>query len=274
MTRLDRTSLSPPWGIHTLPADEELQLAVGPLRIRVRTTGDEIRVAHLSGDWARPGASREPERLEEPSEETDWIRWPIDRPVERIGLVPVFPDRPLVLAPESSFRLLPGGSARIYVRVPLWVALEVGDGEGERLAELPTVILSDTWWGSLTDGELCYWLPTNARREVTAETFTPYQAVCPLALSNRADEELSVEKIALRVEHLSVYEEEGHLWSDETRVKYRGEESGSEIAVSGRPPQEAADAVRVSPARTPIPSRAIHVRTFARIRALSGKGGE
>lgn len=272
--RAGRSSLSAPWGSHELSPDQDLSLAVGPLRLRVRTSEDEIRMIHRSGDWARPDPSREPEGLDEPSQGADWIRWPVSRPAQRLDLVPLFADRPLVVAPESSFRLLPGASARIYVRVPLWVAVEVGDGEGPRLAELPTVVLSETWWGSFTEGELCYWLPTSARRRVTPDAFSVHQVVCPLALVNRADEDLSVEKIALRVEHLSVFVDDGRFWSDETRVRYRGEERGSEIDVGGRPPQEAPEAVRVSQPRDPPPSRAIHARTFARLKALSGLGGD
>lgn len=276
MIRVDRTDLSPPWGGHTLPADEDLQLSVGPLHLRARLSRSEIHLTHVSGDWARPdppdgvGGSLEADGREEP----EWSRWPLPGPVEGISLVPAFPDRPLVVAPESSFRLLPGASATIYVRVPLWVAVELTGGEGNRLIELPTVILSETWWGSFTEGELCYWLPTSAHRSVEPEAFSRYQVLCPLVLTNRAEDELRVEKIALRVEHLSVFAEDGRFWSDETRVKYRGEESGSEIDVTGRPPRDAPDAARVSPPRIPPPSRAIHTRTFARLKALSRMGGD
>lgn len=272
MTATENGDLSPPWGSHSVPDDGRLDVSVGPLRLRIRLSADEVRLAHASGDWARRTDDDAEEVGAPAADDADWIRWPLSGRPERIELRPVFPDRSLVLAPEASFRLLPGTRARIYVRVPLWVALELRPGE-RRLVEVPTVILSDTWWGSFTEGELCYWLPTSARRQVQAGTSSPYQVICPLALSNRADEELNVEKVALRVEHLSVFTAEGRFWADETRVRYRGEDSGSEISVAGRAPEEASDAVRVSPPRTRPPSRAVHARTFARLKALSGMGG-
>jgi len=140
------------------------------------------------------------------------------------------------------------------------------------LTELPSVVLSDTWWGEFTDGELCYWLPTSARRRVSQETFAQHRAVCPLDLSNRSEKELEVEKIALRVAHLSLFGAERGFWSDVTRVRYRGEAEGSEIEVSGRAPEEAGAATRVAEPRSRL-AKSFRTRTFSRLRTLSGLGG-
>ncbi len=133
------------------------------------------------------------------------------------------------------------------------------------------ITLSDTWFGTLTDGELCYWLPTQARRSVTPEIFEPYLAICPLQLENRSHGDLDVIKIALRVSHLSIFQDEGRLWADGTRVRYRGDEEGSDIDMQRRAPDEAPGAELVMPPRTPV-SRGLRTRTFARLKALSGLG--
>lgn len=270
MSEPDRRALSSPWGEYTIPPTEPLTVGLGPLLLWARTWADEIWLAHSPGDWTRPEDVSGPEP---PPEDASWVRWPVPDGTDRLLLSPVLPPRSIVVEPELAFRLLPGTRARIFVRVPLWARVELAEGEGAvPLTEVPTLVLSDTWWGGFTEGELCYWLPTTARRHQTRELFAPHLAMCPLQLSNRSDEELQVEKIALRVAHLSLFSDEGRLWADETRVRYRGEEEGSDIDTSGKAPAEASGAIRVRAPRSPVP-RGFRARTFARLRALSGLGG-
>lgn len=259
-----------PWGEHALEPEDTLTLEVGPLVLRARSTGNEIWLSHAPGDSSR--SRRRSDRTSGAGGE-DWIRWPVPEGGDRILLSPVFPPRPVVAEPDRSFRLLPRGRARIFVRVPLWVRVDVVAGGERKLIEVPSVVLSDTWWGGFTEGELCYWLPTTARRQVPPEVFRPHRAVCPLELTNRSDDELTVEKIVLRVAHLSVFSDEGRLWADETRVRYRGADEGSDIQVAGKQPSEAASAVRVAAPRQRPPARGFRALTFARLKALPGLAG-
>jgi len=276
MTPSDEPHLPAPWGRHPLPDDGPLALELGPLVVWARRREGEVRLAHAPGDWTRAGRHRPGGPTAGP-EDRDWVRWPVPEATSELGLAPVFPPRTLVIEPEVSFRLLPRGRARIFVRVPLWARFTVhGDehgGEDRTLTEVPSVTLSDTWWGSTTEGELCYWLATTARRRVEPDVFEPHAAVCPLELANRSDDELPVERIALRVAHLSLFSEEGRLWADVTRVRYRGADEGSAIEVSGEPPREAPDARRVSGPREAPPARGFHGLTFARLKSLSGLAG-
>lgn len=261
-----------PWGPHPLPPGDEVRVVrVGPLTLRVRHQTDEVWLAHRSGGWDEPD---EPEADEEPgsSEADDWTRWPVPADTGQVILTPGFPDRPVVVEPELSFRLIRGARARIYIRVPLWVKVQLPGKEPVTLREIPTVVLSDTWWGGFTEGELCYWLETQARRKVGPEDFESHLAICPLQLVNRSDGDLNVEKLALRVAHLSIFRGGGSYWADETRVRYQGEDEGSEIDMTGKAPEEAPEAVRVSGPRTPL-DRGLRARTFARLKALPGFGG-
>ena len=260
-------ALPSPWGEHAIGREEPLALRLGPLALWLKAEAGEVRMAHAAG--RRRGTGDEPSRGP-PPEDTEWIRWPVPTSTDRVRFFPVLPPRPVVVEPDLSFRLLAGARARVFVRVPLWVRVELEGRPDVGLTEVPSVLLSDTWWGSLADGELCYGLRTTARREVTSEIFSPHLVVCPLQLANGAQTELAVEKIAVRVDHLSLFADEGRLWADVTRVRYRGVEEGSDIEMSGTMPAEAPDAVRVAAPRVPPPPRGFRARTFARLRALSG----
>lgn len=266
----DAPALPAPWGSHPLPPGADRTLTLGPLELGIRRRPREIWLSHRPGAGTRGTTWTDPRS---PSGEEDaWTRWPVDDGIGELALTPTFPDRPVVVEPEHPFRLLPGTRARIFVRVPLWVRVLAPAG-GATLTEVPSVLLSDTWWGTFTEGELCYWLQTTARREVEPEVFAPHLAVCPLQLVNRSDDELPVERIALRVTHLTLFGDRGRLWSDETRVRYRGTDEGSRVEVGGTRPEEAPEAVRVAEPREEPPSRGLSVRSFARIRALSGLAG-
>lgn len=269
MQKLETDALARPWGAHAIPRDESLAVELGPLLLRVRRRADEIWLAPAPGDWS---GTRRPRDSASSADEEEWTRWPVPEGTDGIRLAPVFPPRPVVVHPEHPFRLLPGTRARIFVRIPLWVRVETDDSDPKTLTEVPTVVLSDTWWGSFTEGELGFWLPTTARRRVPREVFAPHLAVCPLRLVNQSDEELPVETIAFQVAHLTLFSDEGRFWGDESRVRYRGRDEESRIDMSGKPPGEAPGAVRVAAPREP-PPRGLRAKSMARLRALPGLDG-
>ncbi len=252
------------WGRHRIPSQGLLAVNLGPLSIFVERMEGELRVAEArtqEGD----------ERSSAPAPDAAWTRWASSRLPEEVDILPTFPDRPLVLQPEDPFHLLPDARARIFVRVPLWIQIRAPVGDGVLLLETPTLTLSDTWWGGFAEGELCYWLSIRARRMAPPEIFVQDRVICPLELVNKDREALAVEKLLLRAQHLSIFRGGGSLWSDEIRVRYRGEEVGSDLEMTGRPPQEATGAPRLSGPRVPL-AKGFTARTFARLKGIPGLG--
>lgn len=274
-------SLSAPWGALPLVPDTPVSRRIGPRELWFLFRQGEIRVAE------RP-ATAEGGDDPPPTEASLWSRWAIPGTAAegaqvQVRLHPDVPERTLIVQPELPFSLLPHAEARIFVRIPLRVrvefVLEPGAGGAPSssasgtilLRTVPTLELSDTWWGGFLEGELCAWLPTSARRVVGPEHLEPHLAICPLLLRNQSAADLRVEKLAFRVEHLSLYADRTGFWSDESRVRYQGDAEGSHIDMSGSPPQEAEDPVLV---HAPVlPARGIRALTFSRLRNLAHFGG-
>lgn len=254
-----------PWGCYTVPDDENLPVRVGPRDLWLSHRHEEIwlAAAPVAPDEGPNGPGPDP------PDDGGWKRWATEPGRRDVRLVPAFPDRPVIVQPERSFHLVGGTSARVFVRVPLFIRVELGTGE--LLEEIPTVTMSDTWWGGFLEGELCYWLATTARRTWSRELLEPHLAVCPLALHNRSDGDLHVEKVAFRVMHLCLFHGHGGFWADETRVRYQGDVEGSQIDTTGRAPQEAAGAPLVAPPRVPAPA-GLRARTFHRLWTFSSLG--
>ena len=250
-----------PWGPHALPpGGVEQSIQVGPLAFRMREEAGEVHVA-----WSRdPSAA-----ALGGGEEADWQRWATAGPVAAIRCMPSFPVRALVVVPETPFHVTPGASARIYIRVPTVVNLQLEDDRETPLLSVPTLVMSNTWFGTPVDGELCFWLPTRARRTLITGHIEPHLVVCPLQIENHSREPLEVEKVAVRVEHLGIFSDGAGLWADETRVTYLADEEGSDLDMAGVGPREATGATLFVSPQTPL-TRGFRARTFARLRWLSG----
>lgn len=264
------------WGVVPIDSGSEVEHSLGALRLRLRRRADELWIHAAHDDEVEPSASSsarvaQEEEVEPGSADAEsWIRWalPAGREVE---LRASLPDRPVVVSPEQPFFLPPAGRARVFVRIPLFVRVQLprGDGGGETLEKFPTVVLSDTWWGTFTEGEVAYWLGTHARREMGPSLHEPHLAICPFVLINDSEQALPVERFAVRVAYLTLFGHGPAVWTDEVQVRYRGADEGSEIRYTGRIPADAGDVERMAASRESAP-RGLHARTFGRLRARVG----
>lgn len=243
------------WGPVPVEPGASFERKFGSLTVGLRREPSEV--------WVR--GTHEGEATSE-----EWIRWAVS-PDARLALRRSLPDRAIVVSPEQPFHLPPGGSARIFVRVPLFVQLVRVNitGPATVLESLPSLVLSDTWWGTFTEGELAYWVPTRARRVIEADAFDPHLAICPFLLVNRAAQPLPIERFAVRVSHLTLFGRGDAAWTDEVRVGYHGAQDGSEVRYTGVLPPEAGDVEKIAPPRE-APPRGLHARTFGRLRSLAG----
>ena len=171
--------------------------------------------------------------------------------------------------PEYVFRIVKGAKAQIYVQVPAWLRISQAGVKDGVIAEIPTQILSKTWFGmNSIEGEHCYWISTVAQRTTEGQSYGRHVIHCPVRIINRSEDDLNVEKLALRVQRLSVFEKDGELWSDETTLTYRGSSQYSKIELSGKPPRIAAGAALITAPREATP-KGFAAKTFASLKELS-----
>lgn len=203
----------------------------GPLRIWVKRAPEEWSFGLERGDTAMRDCCFIPNDVV--PETVDWTSYSLSEEYRDFEVEPLVPERPVVVRPHHPVILPPGQSARFFARVPVRVRFHAlrTDGKPSKLPLLttPTVILSDTWFGDAMEGLLCHPLRTDASRTAEALDAGPHHLVCPITLRNKSEEDLPFERLCLRLEHVDIYADAGHLWSSEICVNHQGKGHPSHI---------------------------------------------
>ena len=245
------------WEIMTLSPGEGRRLDIGPLHLWAQRTEHDWRIA-----WAgnEPFAERRDDGLEaeDPPEDVEWNRWAATPGHDTLHLVPVLPDQPLVVRPDSSFRIPPGIKVRIFVRVPVWVRIETDDKT--ILTEVPTVHLSKTWFGEPDGGELAWALKTDALHEFEGIPVRAHEALCRVDINHKGNEQLELNRLFLRVAHLRVYRAGDRLWTNAVKAVYEGGDKVGSVDYLKSAPSQAAGAVKISDERIPVSGTLVRAR--------------
>jgi hypothetical protein len=223
------------WRQEKLEAGDWLLWEAGTLRLWAKRI--------MEHEW-RIFTSRAPEerqmlnagQAEEPPAEGAWKRWAFKEEDAVIQIVPVMPDQPVIVRPDSPIRIPRGNEVTFFVSVPVFLQAHIGPERDILIYEEPTVILSKTWFGEPTAGELCYALRTGASRDLHGIKKGQHRAVCPVIIRNRSDEELAFQKLCIRTMHVNIHRGSSRLWTEEIEVSYLGKNNFSEIAFSKSPP--------------------------------------
>lgn len=234
----------------------------GLLNLWCRQVGDELWIAFeydQSEDENSVFNENVPQNL-------TWERWLLKNDTIIIEFRPAFPDLPVVVRPDYSLKVRPNAGAKVYVRVPLWVQLYINN---KKLTEIPLVLLSKTWFGDFLKGELCYWISSTARRQITEDLTRSYRAVCPIDIKNKSDDDMLIDKICLRVGRLSVFRYDDQLWGSEIRAHFKGHDDISDLEVSHKPPADVPKAKLIAEAREGR-HRSFTAKTFMSLKELSG----
>ena len=87
------------WEEREIVPEKIINWRFGPLRIWCKNVSNEIRITHKLFDETSGN-----QKVEIP-DDIDWSRFTVKQSFEKIHLLPVFPDRPVVVQTESPFKL-------------------------------------------------------------------------------------------------------------------------------------------------------------------------
>lgn len=252
------------WGQLDLGTEQTVCLQYNHCHLWLKKANQELWVAH------EYFLEEEVDACAPPKELSNWRRWALKNEATHFTLQPRMPDMSVVVRPDADFYLMPGAEVRIYVYVPVWLRVKLVVNEDLNIVKIPSEILSKTWFGSHLEGELCYWVSSNAVRAHPEEDGQPNLCVCPVQIKNTSNEKLLVSKFCLRVKFLSIYLKGTQLWSNETKVFYKGPEEISDIKISSTPPIEASEAEQITPSEECFESK-LTIKTFGTLKGWYDK---
>lgn len=172
------------WKPQKIELDRCFQVQIGPLRLWIKRAGDELLMAVENLPESKAQIQAPILAPVDQEEGLRWSRWTIGES-EVIQLIPVMPDRPVVVRPEVPVKIPTDKEALFFVSIPIWVRVTAGP-EQAILCEQPSLILSNIWFGDLMSGELCYSLRSRARRRITDSEPLLNRATCPVQIRNAA----------------------------------------------------------------------------------------
>jgi hypothetical protein len=257
------------WETHKLERGICSICTIGALRIWIELKDMEYRIAfeYLSeetelGGWAVAGEDCAP------TEGIIWNRIVIHDDSQTVQLVPALPDRPIVVSPEFPIKIIPGEEVLFYLSIPMWVRIFCGDKKQNLLLTVPSTVLSNTWFGDVTTGELCYSLKTRARLHLDLSEQNPLRSVCPVLVSNLGLEQLDFQKLCVHVEHLRLYRGTTHFRTNGVNIDYLSGDQPGTVNFSKNPPSDGEDFALISEERTPAEQNILR-RSFSFIKSIT-----
>lgn len=206
------------WGTFRLDQGQTARWQIGPLKLAIKRRPYEWQIAHEqdmsldpdTGIWDWDPAAPDLDELNY----AHTARFVFDQTHELLTVTPLLADRPMVTRPVQPLYVPADETTTIFVSSPLWVNLQVEDPP-KKLHEIPIIRPSDTWFGPSTmEGELTYASRTNARLNLENIPIRSHRTITQILIQNRADSQLSIERLSLPVPYLSLFEtEDGLLWT-------------------------------------------------------------
>lgn len=250
------------WGQHTLIINRIKKMKIADLTLFLQLLKKDLKISYT---YFNDNNKKEAENL-------DWKRWPLKAELTNIQISPALPDRPLLVKSESILNLPKGFVTKVYMRFPLSLKIAtIYKNKAEDLIEIPTVKLSNTWFGTFKEGEKCFSISSGIRTEIEPDTTRPFMAICPITLKNRADEPLEIDRICIRSDYLSLFKAGSQLWTDEVTITYKGKNEISQTHFSGKQPPKTGKCIKITQPRTTL-KKSIYASSFSTIKDLAGAG--
>lgn len=234
------------WEAFGLEDDKYYSWQAGNLRLYFIKKKDEFS---LASEYCKEDVFSVQESKKVP-QDIEWKRWIIKEQSSKITFLPVMPDRPLVVKTEAPLNLLPKCSERFYISIPVWIKVQLD--KDQDIVQLPSTILSNSWFGDPLGGTLAYAVKSTASTSISSGRKKINTAICPLMVNNQSPDQFDFIRICLYTDYLGVFQGEKHLWTNSVEVNIEGQQQTTRLDISASQPKyEGKSKVLTKPRQTP-----------------------
>lgn len=194
---------------------ENFHLRFGPLDFYLEKMETEIRLQWMtSNDWMDSSFHYQyPFTGMSPGNLLKEKRFAISNPHSHLRVTPCLGEKAFVVKPNTTFMILPGEVAKIYLSTPM--NLRLSDLEsGATIDEIPVLHRVKTWFGeSPTKGQLCFFTRIHAALIEENLPFRPHRALTHLYIQNSSKEPIPIGKLKIPVNYLMLYQDDRGLFT-------------------------------------------------------------
>ncbi len=169
-------------------------------------------------------------------EDWTWIRVISEIKSDTLFLAPKVPDKPVIVQSPEEIIIPEKQSAKFYIEIPLFIMLKQKSKNELLLMEIPSEILSKTWFGDISGGILSYSLNTVLSSKVI-DNFSPSSSQCSIIITNKSKSPFRFRKLSVYAQNFSIFEgKEKDLWCNNSFIdKYDNDEL--KISIDSKAPE-------------------------------------
>jgi hypothetical protein len=251
--------------------DKLYRSQIGPLVLWFTRSHDEIHIAteRFSIEPVENGTTSFGCVNDTEQAKLDWKRWIVGQACDQVQILPTMPDRPVVVRPEVPVKIPASQEALFFFTIPVWARIFAVKPQRILLCEEPSLVRSNTWFGDLMSGELCYSLRSRARRNISDIEAKPHRIACPVRIRNATDTQFDIERFCVHAEYLNIYHGTRRLWTNEVLISFHGEDSDNKIEYSKNTPEYEAVEGIISEARTQL-KQTLLKKSLGTFKSLTG----
>jgi len=201
----------------------------------------EVLIKHVSNGWllksrtiAEAVAKMEAGEIDDLVDDQDVLHF-YSGNSENLIVVPALPDKAVVFRNNKNIKISAGESTRLYFTIPLNLQFYFDEVKDEnRLVEVPTRRLSDTWFGEIDEGEPAYSIGSAYFKTITEAKPTVWEALASVEIVNNTFGVLDVQRLILRVEDFNLYRRDNLILTNHVTIEFKGQEQLEIVNLSTR----------------------------------------
>ena len=139
-------------------------------------------------------------------------------------IAPALPVKPMVFK-GAGLNVLPEQKLTLFLKIPLTFQIYFSKIQPENLLrEITYKRLSNTWFGDPDTGEPAFTLGSEYSLDFNNTKPEGFEAICPVSVKNMATENLSVQRLIIRDEFLTLYKNEDKIVSSHVQIEFKGKD--------------------------------------------------
>jgi len=144
-------------------------------------------------------------------------------------IAPALPAKPLVFK-GYGLSVLPDQKITFFLKIPLAFQIYFSKIQSENLLkEITYKRLSDTWFGEPDSGEPAFSLGSEYYLDLEEIKITDFEAICPVMVHNTSSEILSVQRLIIREEYVTLYKNNDKIVTSAVNIEFKGNDVASEV---------------------------------------------